>query len=179
MEHICYDHLKDKIDIKFKSTLDKGQKEEIKNFFDLKHNDKIITKKEISSAVRRFIIRYLLNDNKKENIDPNSKLYMCLERKYLWSNRIFTKIKNNFNDLIKQYLGGFSFSLEVRHSLEFYNIIGDEEKKFLIQEKDKFAGKEGKTGENIKIDPPNPLGAKVLGIGGKKPPHLGGKMKKK
>ena len=179
MEHICYDHLKDNIDIKFKSTLDKGQKEEIKNFFDLKHNDEIITKKEISSAVRRFIIRYLLNDNKKENIDPNSKLYMCLERKYLWSNRIFTKIKNNFNDLIKQYLGGFSFSLEVRHSLEFYNIIGDEEKKFLTQEKDKFAGKEGKTGENIKIDQPNPLGAKVLGIRGKKPLPLGGKMKKK
>jgi hypothetical protein len=81
--------------------------------------------------------------------------------------------------LIKQYLGGFSFSLEVRHSLEFYNIIGEEEKKFLAQEKDKFAGKEGKTEENMKTNQPKPLIGKVLPIGGKKPIKKGGKMKDK
>ena len=87
MEHLCYEHLKEKIDTKFKSTLDKGQKKEIIDYFNLKHKDAIITKKEISSAVRRFITRYLLNDDKKENIDPNLSLYICLERKYFWDNK--------------------------------------------------------------------------------------------
>ena len=129
------------------------------------------------SPVRRFIIRYLLNDSRKENIDPNLKLYISLERKYLWRNKIFAKVGNNFNDLINQYLGNFTFSLEVRHSVEFYNLINEEEKKFLMEEKDKFAGKD-KTEEKklVTVNPPK-VGNKVLGIGGKKPIIKGGKMK--
>ena len=177
MEHLCFEHLINNIDIKFKSTFDKGQKEEIIKYFNTKHNDSIITKKEISSALRRFIIRYLLNNEKKENIDPNLSLYICLERKYLWNNKIFSSIGNSFNDLIKQYLDNFSFALEVRHSLEFYNLIGDEEKKFIIEEKDKFAGKEPKIEENLKIDKQKKLSPKILGMGGRKQIKKGGKMK--
>ena len=175
LEHLCYEYLINDIDIKFKSTLDKSQKEEIIKYFNNEHKDKIITKKEISSAVRRFIIRYLLNDAKKENIDPNTNLYICLERKYLWNNSIFSSIGDNFADLIKQYLG--KFSLKVRHSLEFYNIISDEEKKFLKEEKEKFAGKETKPDNNLKIEEPPKLNPTVLGMGGIKQTKKGGKMK--
>ena len=102
MEHACFGPLKHKIDNIFKASYDKGQKEEIKNYFNSKHKDNIITKKEIAIAVRRFIIRYLLNDNKKENInDPNLSLHISLGRKYLWNNIIFSCIGENFNDLIK------------------------------------------------------------------------------
>ena len=178
MEHICYEHLLDKIDKKFHITLDKSQKDEIQKYFDLIHKDEIITKKEISSAVRRFIIRYLLNDNRKENIDPNFKLYNCLERKFLWKNQIFSSVGDNFNNLIKQYVGNFSFSLEVRHSLDFYNIIGDEEKKFIVEEKDKFAGTAAKKEINIKTKDPPKLAKNVIGMGGKKIINKG-KMKNK
>ena len=163
MEHLCYDSLIEKIDIKFNESLDYGQKEEIKNYFNNNHNDSVITKKEISSAVRRFIIRYLLDDNKKENINPNLKLYISLERKFLWNNEIFRKVGDNFNDLIKKYLGNFSFALEVKHSIEFYNLIGEEEKKFISEEKNKFAGGKIKEPGNI-VPPPNP---------GKKPSPFG------
>ena len=167
MEHLCYEHLKDKIDIKFKSTFTESQKKEITDYFNLKHKDNIITKKEISSAVRRFITRYLLNDDKKENIDPNLSLYICLERKYLWNNKIFSLIKDNegsFNDLIKKYLGSFSFSLEVKHSLEFYNLIGDEENQLLREIKDKFAGSEKKTEGNLKKEEQKKLSNNVLNL---------------
>ena len=177
MEHLCYEHLIDKIDTKFKSTFDKGQKEELKNYFESKHKDEIITKKEISSAVRRFIIRYLLNDNRKENIDPNLKLYISLERKYLWNNNLFTKVGNNFNDLIKQYLGNFTFSLEVRHCVELYKLIAEEENEFLKEEKDKFAGKDNNDEKKLVTRDPPKITNKVLGIGGKKPIKKGGKMK--
>ena len=177
MEHICYEHLIEQIDEKFKTTFDEGQKREIKKYFNFTHNDPIITKKEISTAVRRFIIRYLLNDDKKERIDPNLSLYIYLERKYLWNNKIFSLEKDNFNELIKKYLGSFSFSLETKHALEFYNIIGEEEKNLIKEEKRKFAGKEIRIGDNIKIDEQKKVSPKILNIGGRRPIKKGGKMK--
>ena len=178
MEHICYEHLVKNIDIKFQSTLDKGQKEKIKAYFNLEHKDQVITKKEIASAVRRFITRYLLNDNIKQNIDANLSLYKCLERKYLWKNKIFAKIGNEFNDLIKKYLGGFQFTLQVRHAKEFYDLIGEEEKAFIKEVKDKFAGKEKETEGNIKKkEEKKPEPGK--GLGGKPGPKTGAKMKNK
>ena len=178
IELLCYEHLNNNIDAKFKSSFDKGQKEEIKNYFNLKHKDKIITKKEIASAVRRFIMRYLLNNDREENNDPNLNLYVCLERKYLWNNKIFSFVGNNFNDLIKKYLGNLSFELKVKHSFEFYKLVGEEENLFIIGEKDKFAGKEVKKENNLKVKELKK--DNVSGIGGKKmnKPNQA-KMKKK
>ena len=180
MEHACFGPLKQKIDNIFKATYDKGQKEEIKNYFNSKHKDNIITKKEIAIAVRRFIIRYLLNDNKKENIsDPNLSLHISLGRKYLWNNKIFSSIGENFNDLIKQYLGNFSFALEIKHALQFYIIIGEEDEKFMIDEKDKFSGKDIKPTNNLVNDEQKKLGAKVLSVGDGGQLKRGPKMKAK
>jgi len=165
MEHICFGRLKDKIDIKFKDSYDKGQKEEIKNYFNSKDKDNIIKKKEISTAVRRFITRYLINDEKKESIDANLSLYICLGRKYLWNNKIFSLIGENLNDLIKQYLGNFSFPLEIKHALEFYNIIGEEEEKFMREEIDKFSENGTKPKDNLINETQKKLGANVLGMG--------------
>ena len=165
MEHICFGRLKDKIDIKFKDSYDKGQKEEIKNYFNSKDKDNIIKKKEISTAVRRFITRYLINDEKKESIDANLSLYICLGRKYLWNNKIFSLIGENLNDLIKQYLGNFSFALEIKHALEFYNIIGEEEEKFMREEIDKFSENGTKPKDNLINETQKKLGANVLGMG--------------
>jgi hypothetical protein len=108
---------------------------------------------------------------KKEKIDSNLSLYACLERKYLWNNKIFSSLGNNldFNDLIKKYLGSFKFALEARYSLEFYNLIGEEEKNFIKEEKDKFPGKETKKDNNIIVEQKKKV-EKTSGIGGKKPP---------
>ena len=179
MEHICFEHLCEKLNNKYKDSLDKSKQEEIINYFKEKHKDVIITQKEISTAVRRFITRYLLNDNIEEGNDPNLSLYICLERKYLWNNEIFSSIDDNFNDLIKQYLGSFSFTLEARHSLAFYNLISEEEKNYLKEERDKFTGKDKKTEENLKVKEQNNQKNKILGMGGPKQIKKGGKMKNK
>ena len=184
LEILCYQHLKDKIDIKFNVPLEKGQKEEIVNYFK-SFSDKILTKEEIASAVRKFITRYLLNESKKEKIDPNLKLYICLERRYLWRNQIFAKIteKKDFNDLIKKCLDNFSFSLEAKHCIEFYNIIGEKEAKFISEQKDKYNEKIEnieKKQSNIIIKNDNNNNKNVLGVntGGKKLKKVkGGKMK--
>ena len=89
----------------------------------------------------------------------------------MWNNKIFSSLGNNldFNDLIKKYLGSFKFALEARYSLEFYNLIGEEEKNFIKEEKDKFAGKETKEEGTIKVEQKK-VGGPTSGIGGKKPP---------
>ena len=145
MEQMCFEHLINSIDLNYKSTFEPSEEKELIEYFNSKHKDIIITKNEIASAVRRFITRYLLNNNKKENVDSNLSLYICLERKYLWDNKIFSSIGNNFKDLIKQYLGSFSFDLKVRHSFEFYNLIGDEDTNFINEEKVKFKVQEPET----------------------------------
>ena len=91
MEHLYYDNFKDNMDNNFNYIFDKGQKLEIENYFK-SHNDEIITKKEISSAVRRFITRYLLNDNRKQNIDPNLKLSTYLKKNICGIIKYLTKL---------------------------------------------------------------------------------------
>ena len=151
MEDLCFYFLKDNINIKYKSFLEEEQKKNIEEYFNLKHKDEIITKKEISSAVRRYITRFLLDDNKKEDVDPDLELYKCLERQYLWSNKIFSEIKDNFKELIKQYIGEPSFSLKVRNVLEFYNIIGKEDMNLLEEERKKFIENKEENNENLDI----------------------------
>ena len=151
MEYICFDKLKENLDNRFKEPLDKGQKEKIKNYFKNVHNDKNITKCEISSALRRFITRFLLNNNFVQIIEQNQEIYVCLKRKYLWSNKIFDEVFNNFDELLKKYLGSFDFPLEVKHSYELYNIIGEEEKLSLLEEGKKYMLEEKKQNkDNIK-----------------------------
>ena len=114
MEYISFENLKNNIDIKFKETLDKGQQETIKNYFQNLHKDNIITKSEIATALRRFITRILLNNDYNKNIQ-NQEIYECLKRKYLWNNKIFNKDIKNFDELLKQYLDK-DFHLQVKHS---------------------------------------------------------------
>ena len=100
-----------------------------------------------------------------------------MERKYLWNNNIFNTVGNTFNDLIKKYLGKFTFSLEVRHSVEFYDLIGEEEKQFLMEEKNTFTGNDIKEANTLLNKNPPKTRPKVLGMGSKKP-IIKGKMKK-
>ena len=176
MEHLCFEHLKENINEKFKFTYDKSQKDEINKYFNTEHKDNIITKKEISTAVRRFIVRYLLNDNKKEiSNDPNLSLYVCLERKYLWNNKIFSQVEDGFNELIKKYLG--NFKLDVKHALEFYNVIGEEERKFMNEEKDRFSGKDTKVPNNLVNSGQNKLNNGILNLTGNNHQIIRPKMK--
>ena len=130
MEDLSFNKLKDNIDQKFCQPLEK--EDEIKDFFN-NNKDDIISKNEIASAIRRYITRFLIIDNLKDNIDETSSLFINLERKYLWNNKIFDKIdENKFKAIIKKYGDYFSF-LQVKHCVNFYELIGKEEKEDLYK----------------------------------------------
>ena len=126
MEHLSYSKLIDNIDPKFNQPLD-DKENEIINYFNNNTVD-IINENKIAEALRRFIIRFLIIDNQNDIIDETSNLFMNLERKYLWDNKIFSKIDNNkFKIILQKYSNDFSF-LQVKHSVKFYELIGKNEK---------------------------------------------------
>lgn len=133
MEELSYDKLIENIDQKFCQSL-VGKENDISNFFN-NNSDNIITKNELASAIRRYITRFLIIGNQKDNIDETSSLFINLERKYLWNNKIFDKIgENNFKTNLKKFIDYFSF-VQVKHAVKIYELIGknqrDELHKFI------------------------------------------------
>ena len=129
MEQLCYNNLIENIEPRFKQSLE-DKENEIRNFIE-NNTDNIITKNEIAAAIRRYITRFLIIDNQKENIDETSNLFMNLERKYLWNNKIFSKIDDNkFKEKLKKFINNCPF-LQVKHSIKFYELIGTNEREEL------------------------------------------------
>ena len=126
IDFLCFNKLKENIDKNFNKDLDDKTKKEIENYFNKEHKDKIITKKEIAVALRKYILKIILDNNRKEK-DYTTLLYKNLYRKDLWNSKIFNVADNNtnFEKKIEKYLS--RFSLKTIDSLAFYNIIGKEE----------------------------------------------------
>ena len=65
-------------------------------------------------------------------------------------------------------MGNFKFELDVKHALEFYNVIGEEERKFMNEEKDRFSGKDTKVPNNLVNSGQNKLNNGILNLTGNK-----------
>ena len=129
MEQLNFNKLIERIDRKFDQSLE-DKENEIRNFIE-NNTDNIITNNEIAAAIRRYITRFLVIDPQKESIDETSNLFMNLERKYLWNNKIFSQIDDNrFKEILTKFSNNLSF-LQVKHSLKFYELIGNNEREEL------------------------------------------------
>ena len=129
MEQLNFNKLIERIDRKFDQSLE-DKENEIRNFIE-NNTDNIITNNEIAAAIRRYITRFLVIDPQKENIDETSNLFMNLERKYLWNNKIFSNIDDNkFKETLKKFRDRYPF-LQVKHSIKFYELIGAKEREEL------------------------------------------------
>jgi len=78
--------------------------------------------KELASAVRRFISRYLVGKNKKADIDPKSLLLHELKRPDLWNKKI-ENLEELLSDEIKEY------KLTVGQCFKFYELIKEKDEK--------------------------------------------------
>lgn len=158
IELLCFDKLKNKLKDKYKKTLDKKLENDIINYFEKEHLDKVITKKDIAIALRKFILKNLIDEKKEPHITPIS-LHKNLCRKDLWEIKIFITYQNydDFQGKIKEYIN--RFSLKTNDSLGFYNIIGKEEMDQLEKEKIDFKDVEEQKPnnliENLQINLPN------------------------
>ena len=150
MEILCFDKLRKEINDKYKIDFDKTKEEKINNYFEKEHKDKIITKNEIAIALRRFILKIILDEKKEDKISSIS-LYKNLYRKDLWNFKIFEvyKDENDFKQRIKEYLE--KFSLETNDCLAFYNIIGKNELDKLEKDKQNYGSVEEVKQDNLVI----------------------------
>ena len=162
-EFLCFYKLRNNINEKYNTAQDDIIKNNIESYFNNEHKDTVITQKEITIAVRRFILKILL-DEKIEEIASTTSLYLNLYRKDLWNNKIFKVYQNDldFEGKVKEYLN--KFPLKTSDSLWFYNIIGKNELKLIGEYKQKYEAENNNPqpqgDQNLNLDfnfnPPNP-----------------------
>ena len=121
-EHLCFKELSDNLSPEYKMKISKELKDKIvKNLLN-KKNDKI-TVKDLAASTRRLISRYLTS--KISDIDEKRDLVFELNREELWEENI--KKLDDFEELLMEKMK--DIKLVVGQAYEFYNLIGDEDKK--------------------------------------------------
>ena len=125
-EHLCFDDLTKTLQQEYKAKINKETENKIK--VQLLANplkeDKLFIK-DLSAALRRFISRYLAGMSQTTDINENTPLEYQLIRNDLWEEK-YGKM-NNLDELISKKIS--SFNLKVGQGFEFYNLIGEEDKK--------------------------------------------------
>ena len=145
IEHLCFEDLKKIIHPIYQKGIDENVilkiKEKIKNEKTEEKEFRIA----LSSALRRFISRYIAGISETIDIDENIDLAFQLGRIDLWEEK-YGKF-DNLDEKITEYIK--SFNLKVANGFKFYELIGDEDKKLIEENKKKIIGNnEGKKSIN-------------------------------
>ena len=132
-EHFCWSEIKLNINEQYMKKIEKNKKIEIIDFFknyEMNNKNKLITKKDLAFALRRFISRYLAGKRGDTDIDENQKLIGQIIRYDLWEINI---IKNE--EKFQNEIYNLTFDLNVSQALDFYEILdGDNYDIFDIKE---------------------------------------------
>ena len=125
-EHLCFLDLIKILQTEYKLSIPENIKQRIKEKLLLK-NSKINTK-DLAAATRRLISRYLVGNIQLNDIKEDGDLAFQLSREELWDER--NRKLDNLMELIIEDIG--EFNLKVGQVYEFYNLIGDEDKRELF-----------------------------------------------
>ena len=128
VEHLSFKELSKTLKSEYKKQIDEGIIKKINaKLKDKKENEKLPWI-EIAAAVRRFISRYLIGEIQSKDINEDEKLIFQLHRADLWEEK-YGELEY-LEDLITEKIS--EFNLKVGQALEFYEIIGDEDKNSII-----------------------------------------------
>ena len=125
IEHLCFEDLAETLQPEYQQKLPEDKKNQIKKRLLDNYNNQLYSIKDLGAAVRRFISRYLAGKMETTDINENEELDYQLTRLELWEEKIGKN--DNLNEVIKQQLG--EFKLKVGEAYDFYQIIGEEDKK--------------------------------------------------
>ena len=129
-EHLCFENLIEILQPEYKALIPEETKNKIieKLVKQKDQNDKISIKN-IASATRRLISRYLVGTSELIDIKEDRDLSFELSREELWEEKIGQL--ENLKEIIFSEIG--EFKLTVGQAYEFYNIIGEEDRSTLKQ----------------------------------------------
>ena len=150
IELFCFDLICKNLKDEFKLELEKPLTNEINNYFD-DGVEKLIEKKELASACRKLISRYLISKRSDNDINPDNLLSLYLVKRDLWNweivknNEIFEMELNNikkFNIKISQIYNLCSLLDPDNYFLKYMKLkIEEKKKKDKKEEKEKDKGK--------------------------------------
>ena len=125
-EHLCFENLCANLKPEYLLPISKETETKIKQkLIKVKNSKDTISVKELASATRRFISRYLVGKQEFNDVGEKRKLVYELCRKELWEEKIGNL--DNLFELIEEKIK--EFDLIVGQSYEFYNLIGEEDRK--------------------------------------------------
>ncbi len=130
IEHLCFKDLEKNLQVEYKKEIPGDIKEKIKNKLLTKEKDpdEIYNMKDLGAAIRRFISRYLVGKTQEIDIAPNIDLIIQLTRTDLWDIKIANSEK--LDDIISHQFE--EFKLIVAQAYDLYILIGDEDRKLII-----------------------------------------------
>ena len=142
IEHLCFNDLCKNLQPDYKINIPHETEEKIKNkLLKEKKKEEKYSIKDLAAALRRFISRYLVGNRQDIEIDQKRELYFELTRLDLWEEK-YGQLEN-LEELIKDQLG--EFKLNVGQAFALYEIIGEEDKKYIkemeISEEDDIGDK--------------------------------------
>ena len=124
-EHLFFNDLVITLNNEYKQLISEYTKSQIiHKLINKKDSLNIISLKNLGSATRRFITRYLTGRTGIFYTDEHRNLVYELSRGELWEEKI--RNLDNLDKLLDEKLG--EFNLKVGQAYEFYKIIGDEDK---------------------------------------------------
>ena len=125
-EHLCFGDLEKTLQLEYNSPIPDNIKEAIiEKFIKQKKEDDKIPLKYFGAATRRLISRYLVGSLQVTDIKEDRDLAIELTRTELWEQNY-----SNLEDLEDLIYGKMhNFQLTVGQAYEFYNIIGEEDKR--------------------------------------------------
>ena len=127
-EHLCFNDLAETLQKEYRAPIDKDIKDKIIEKFIKKNDPKDpISIKNLGTAVRRLISRYLAGKLETTDIKEDRILAYDLSREEFWEEKV-GKLENLI-DLLDQKFK--DFQLTVGQAYEFYQIIGDEDRNTL------------------------------------------------
>ena len=121
IEHLCFNEISKNLDEKFKSPMQKYKRDKILSR--LKEDKE---KNDLSKALRRYIIRYLIGNKNIEKIEKNN-LALELNKSDLWG------VNSDNLDEIKKFLNDklSDINLTIFDIYDFYNLIGKQDQEFI------------------------------------------------
>ena len=135
VEIISWDTLKIGLNIKFIKDIDDNIEKQFSKVFDSNNGTNLnISKLDFCTALRKFITRYLLNNN---NLEPKNNLKTYLNNYELWPIHLSKDKKKNEEDINKIFE---NINVEISQALKLYEFLGGDKSKlskytFIIKEK--------------------------------------------
>jgi len=172
VEKLCWDQIKQNVSNDFKENLIERKKEKINSFFS-EYSNKIITKFNLCTAIRRFVSRFLIKD---DDFNREKELFSVLfSKEEFWTKEIFENenfdgekyllIKyldnNNDNDINQEliqvneknlYFDDEDNEIKICEAFDLYEILGGDKEILIAEDKRHNLELDNKNKENKNLN---------------------------